>query len=64
MIGMKLMAFDARRLGPRFEVPFFLFQRETDVTILATEYFQEVEAPTKQLALIPDEARPASVRES
>jgi pimeloyl-ACP methyl ester carboxylesterase len=53
----ELMAFDARRLGGRFEVPLFLFQGETDVitlTSLATEYFQEVQAPTKGLALIPD----------
>jgi pimeloyl-ACP methyl ester carboxylesterase len=53
----ELKAYDARRLGPRFEVPCFLFQGETDVitlTSLATEYFQELEAPTKGLALIPD----------
>jgi pimeloyl-ACP methyl ester carboxylesterase len=53
----ELMAYDARRLGTRFEVPFFLFQGESDVvtlTSLATEYFQEVEAPTKELALIKD----------
>jgi pimeloyl-ACP methyl ester carboxylesterase len=53
----ELMAYDARRLGPRFEVPFFLFQGETDVvtvTSLAKEYFEEVEAPTKELALIED----------
>jgi pimeloyl-ACP methyl ester carboxylesterase len=50
-------AFDARRLGLRFEVPFFLFQGETDVvtlTSLATEYFTEMEAPTKGLVLIKD----------
>jgi pimeloyl-ACP methyl ester carboxylesterase len=50
-------AWDARRLGTRLEVPFFLFQGETDVitlTTLATGYFEEVEAPTKELALIPD----------
>jgi hypothetical protein len=49
--------YEARRLGLRFEVPFFLFQGETDVvtlTDLATEYFAEVEAPTKELALIKD----------
>jgi pimeloyl-ACP methyl ester carboxylesterase len=49
--------YDARRLGARFDVPFFLFQGETDVitlTELATEYFAEVEAPTKRLALIKD----------
>jgi pimeloyl-ACP methyl ester carboxylesterase len=53
----ELKAYDARRLGTRFEVPFFLFQGETDVitlTSLATEYFAEVQAPTKQLTLIPD----------
>lgn len=50
-------AYDARRLGTRFEVPFFLFQGESDVvtvTSLATEYFEDVEAPTKELALIED----------
>ena len=50
-------AYDARRLGTRFDVPFFLFQGESDVitvTSLATEYFAEVEAPTKELVLIED----------
>jgi pimeloyl-ACP methyl ester carboxylesterase len=53
----ELMAYDAWRMGGRFEVPFFLFQGERDVvtlTSLATEYFQEVQAPAKELALIPD----------
>jgi pimeloyl-ACP methyl ester carboxylesterase len=53
----ELRDYDARRLGTRFEVPFFLFQGATDVvtlTSLAEEYFGEVEAPTKGLALIPD----------
>ena len=53
----ELKAYDARRLGTRFEVPFFLFQGTTDVvtlTSLAEEYFGEVEAPTKGLALIPN----------
>jgi len=53
----ELLAYDAWRLGTRFEVPLFLFQGESDVitlTTLATEYFEEVEAPTKGLALIPD----------
>jgi pimeloyl-ACP methyl ester carboxylesterase len=38
-------------------VPFFLLQGETDVitlTTLAEEYFVEVQAPTKELALIRD----------
>ena len=49
----ELKGYDARRLGSRFEVPFFLFQGESDVitlTSLAEEYFGEVEAPTKGLA--------------
>ena len=53
----EIMAYDARRLGTRFEVPFFIFQGETDVvtlTALAEEYFAEVETPTKGLALIKD----------
>jgi pimeloyl-ACP methyl ester carboxylesterase len=53
----ELKAYDATQLGPRFEVPFFLFQGESDVVTLtsfATEYFGEVEAPTKGLALIKD----------
>jgi pimeloyl-ACP methyl ester carboxylesterase len=53
----ELMAYDAWRLGTRFEVPFFLVQGERDVvtlTTLAEEYFEEVEAPTKELALIKD----------
>jgi pimeloyl-ACP methyl ester carboxylesterase len=53
----ELMAYDPLRLGTRFEVPFFLFQGETDVvtlTSLATEYFEQVEAPTKGVALIKD----------
>ena len=53
----ELTTYDARRLGTGFEVPFFLFQGETDVitlTSLAEDYFQEVEAPTKELALIKD----------
>jgi pimeloyl-ACP methyl ester carboxylesterase len=53
----ELRAYDARRLGTRLEVPFFLFQGESDaitLTSLAERYFQEVEAPAKGLALIPD----------
>jgi len=53
----EIKAYDARRLGTQFELPFFLFQGETDVitlTRLAEEYFAEVEAPTKELALIKD----------
>ncbi|GIH18647.1 alpha/beta fold hydrolase [Rugosimonospora africana] len=53
----EFMAFDARRLGSRFEVPYFLFQGDTDVvtlTGLAEEYFAELQAPTKALVRIRD----------
>lgn len=49
------MAFDARRLFTRFEVPFFLFQGDSDIltpTALAEEYFATVEAPAKGLVLL------------
>lgn len=49
------MAYDARTLGTRFEVPFVLLQGGSDVltiTALAEEYFATVEAPSKHLALI------------
>jgi pimeloyl-ACP methyl ester carboxylesterase len=51
----QFMAFDARRLGTRFEVPFFLFQGDSDVvtlTGLAEDYFAGVRAPTKDLVRI------------
>jgi len=51
----EIKSFDARQLGTRFDVPFFLFQGEHDVitvTNLAVEYFNEIEAPMKQLVLI------------
>jgi pimeloyl-ACP methyl ester carboxylesterase len=50
-------AYDARGLGTRYKVPFFLFQGDADVitvTSLATDYFAEVEAPAKELTLIKD----------
>jgi pimeloyl-ACP methyl ester carboxylesterase len=51
----QFMRFDARALGTRFEVPFYLFQGAQDVvtvTAPAVEYFNEIEAPTKELVLI------------
>lgn len=53
----QLMAYDVRQESARFEVPFFLFQGESDVvtlTTLAEQYLAEVKAPTKGLALIKD----------
>lgn len=51
----EIMAYDARRLGSSFNLPFFLFQGERDVitlTGLAEAYFQEIEAPHKGIVLI------------
>jgi pimeloyl-ACP methyl ester carboxylesterase len=52
----EIMAYDARTLGTRFEVPVFVLQESDVVTLtsLAEEYFHEVEAPTKGLTLIKD----------
>jgi pimeloyl-ACP methyl ester carboxylesterase len=52
----ELRAFDARRLGLRFEVPFFVFQGAADVftpAAVAQAYFEEVEAPVKHFELLP-----------
>jgi hypothetical protein len=41
----ELISYDARRLGTRFDVPFFLFQDESDVitlTTLATDYYAQL----------------------
>jgi pimeloyl-ACP methyl ester carboxylesterase len=51
----EIKAYNALRLGTRFEVPFFVFQGESDVitlTSLAKEYFSEVDAPIKKFDLI------------
>jgi pimeloyl-ACP methyl ester carboxylesterase len=49
------MSYDANALGTRFEVPFFIFQGASDVltiTKLAEEYFDTVDAPSKEFAHI------------
>jgi pimeloyl-ACP methyl ester carboxylesterase len=49
------MSFNAYDLPVRFELPVFLFQGAGDVltlTDLAQEYFAEIDAPLKQMALI------------
>ncbi|TCO42557.1 pimeloyl-ACP methyl ester carboxylesterase [Kribbella antiqua] len=51
------MSFNAYDLPPRFEVPVFVFQGAGDVltlTDLAQEYFEHLDAPHKELALIDD----------
>jgi pimeloyl-ACP methyl ester carboxylesterase len=51
----ELLTIDLRQLGMRFEVPFFIFQGDTDAinpTALAKAYFDELEAPHKEFVLI------------
>jgi pimeloyl-ACP methyl ester carboxylesterase len=51
----ELMTADLRTLGTRFEVPFFIFQGESDAitpTAAAKAYFDELEAPHKEFVLI------------
>ena len=51
----ELMTFDLRTLGMRFEIPFFVFQGDTDAvtpTASAREYFDEIDAPHKEFVLI------------
>jgi len=53
----EIMAYDVRALGPRWEVPIFVLQGESDVitlTTLARQYYDELEAPAKGFALIPN----------
>jgi pimeloyl-ACP methyl ester carboxylesterase len=52
----ELMAFDARRLGLRFEVPFFVFQGAADVftpASVAEAYVAQVQAPLKHFERLP-----------
>jgi pimeloyl-ACP methyl ester carboxylesterase len=51
----EFMAYDARKFGTRFEVPFVLIQGAQDrvtVTSLAREHFAEIDAPSKAMVLI------------
>ncbi|WP_030302821.1 alpha/beta fold hydrolase [Streptomyces katrae] len=60
-----LAAFDDRADGTRFELPFFIFQGDRDVITpagRARAFFDEVEAPAKEFALIEDASHFASFR--
>jgi pimeloyl-ACP methyl ester carboxylesterase len=51
----EFMAYDARRFGTKFEIPFVLIQGAQDrvtVTSLAQEHFEEIEAPDKAIVVI------------
>jgi pimeloyl-ACP methyl ester carboxylesterase len=52
----EIFAFDARRLGPAFEVPMFFFQGEQDLYTVTSEvqaYAAEIIAPQKLFTAIP-----------
>lgn len=51
----EVLGYDARSLGPRFEVPFFIFNGDRDritPTDLARAYFETVEAPAKEFVVL------------
>jgi pimeloyl-ACP methyl ester carboxylesterase len=53
----EIVRYDAWASGTRFDLPFFLFQGESDVltvTSQAQAYFDDVEAPLKRMELISD----------
>ncbi|WP_433196237.1 alpha/beta fold hydrolase [Nocardia sp. CA-107356] len=56
-IGVETVDFDAWRDGTRFELPFFIFQGEHDSLMPAARarrYFDDIQAPHKEFALIRD----------
>ncbi|MER7468442.1 alpha/beta hydrolase [Streptomyces sp. NPDC097981] len=60
-----LAGFDDRADGTRFELPFFIFQGDRDVITPADRalaFFDDVEAPVKEFALIEDASHFASFR--
>ena len=52
----EMFAFEAASLGFAWPIPMFCFQGELDITtptVLAREYFDAIEAPAKEFAVIP-----------
>jgi pimeloyl-ACP methyl ester carboxylesterase len=51
----ELMTFDFSRIGTKFDVPFFVFQGDTDIFTpisAAKSFFDRIEAPHKSFAII------------
>ncbi|MEI9885080.1 MAG: alpha/beta hydrolase [Rhizomicrobium sp.] len=51
----ELLGYDARKLGPRFDVPMFVFNGDRDLTTphdLAKAWFDGIEAPHKEFVLL------------
>ncbi|PXX66894.1 pimeloyl-ACP methyl ester carboxylesterase [Nocardia tenerifensis] len=62
-VGVESVHFDAWRDGTRFDLPFFIFQGEHDSLTpapRARRYFDDVQAPHKEFALITDATHFAS----
>jgi pimeloyl-ACP methyl ester carboxylesterase len=62
----EIVRFDAWKQGTRFEIPFFIFQGAGDVVTtprLAAMYWNDVVAPVKRMALIPDAGHFAALLE-
>jgi pimeloyl-ACP methyl ester carboxylesterase len=51
----EMLTYDARKLGPRFDVPFFIFNGDRDLVTpsdLAKQYFDTIEAPQKDFVVL------------
>jgi len=51
----EVLRYDARTLGPRFDVPFFIFNGDKDLVTpidLAQQYFEAIEAPQKAFVVL------------
>jgi pimeloyl-ACP methyl ester carboxylesterase len=58
----EMMAYDARRVTTRLDVPVLMIQGEIDMqspTSVARAYFDEIEAPSKEFIVIPGEGHSA-----
>ncbi|QHT61233.1 alpha/beta hydrolase [Paenibacillus lycopersici] len=53
----ELITFDARKVGLKYELPYFIFQGDTDLVTpvdTARSFFEDIEAPCKEFALVPN----------
>jgi pimeloyl-ACP methyl ester carboxylesterase len=51
----EMLTYDARKLGPHFDVPFFIFNGDKDLVTpinLAKQYFDTIEAPRKEFVVL------------
>jgi pimeloyl-ACP methyl ester carboxylesterase len=51
----EMLTYDARNLGPRFDVPFFIFNGDKDLVTpmdIARQYFDTIDAPQKEFIVL------------